>query len=108
MSPIYPVRYQPGSYVYSVTRIFLNLLRSLIELIYALILTSVVGLGPCSGVLAIAQHATVMLAKFVAKEIEHVNLGLIEAFGYYLIAATIVMIIFLITLSDWISSQLRK
>ena len=58
---------------------FLNLLRSINELIYALLLVSAVGLGPFPGVLAIALHATGMLAKFVAEEIEHVDRGPVEA-----------------------------
>jgi len=69
----------PHAVVYFVTRLFLNLLRSINELIYALLLVSAVGLGPFPGVLAIALHATGMLAKFVAEEIEHVNRGPVEA-----------------------------
>jgi phosphonate transport system permease protein len=69
----------PHATIYYVTRIFLNLLRSINELIYALLLVSAVGLGPFPGVLAIALHATGMLAKFVAEEIEHVNRGPVEA-----------------------------
>jgi phosphonate transport system permease protein len=69
----------PHAAIYLVTRIFLNLLRSINELIYALLLVSAVGLGPFPGVLAIALHATGMLAKFVAEEIEHVNRGPVEA-----------------------------
>jgi phosphonate transport system permease protein len=69
----------PHPIVYFVTRLFLNLLRSINELIYALLLVSAVGLGPFPGVLAIALHATGMLAKFVAEEIEHVNRGPVEA-----------------------------
>jgi phosphonate transport system permease protein len=69
----------PHPTVYFVTRIFLNLLRSINELIYALLLVSAVGLGPFPGVLAIALHATGMLAKFVAEEIEHVDRGSVEA-----------------------------
>jgi phosphonate transport system permease protein len=69
----------PHPVIYSITRVFLNLLRSINELIYALLLVSAVGLGPFPGVLAIALHATGMLAKFVAEEIEHVNRGPIEA-----------------------------
>jgi ABC-type phosphate/phosphonate transport system permease subunit len=65
--------------VYIATRVFLNLLRSINELIYALILVSAVGLGPFPGVLAIALHATGMLAKFVGEEIEHVDRGQVEA-----------------------------
>jgi len=69
----------PHPTVYFATRVLLNLLRSINELIYALLLVSAVGLGPFPGVLAIALHATGMLAKFVAEEIEHVNRGPIEA-----------------------------
>jgi phosphonate transport system permease protein len=69
----------PHQLVYFATRLFLNLLRSINELIYALLLVSAVGLGPFPGVLAIALHATGMLAKFVAEEIEHVNRGPVEA-----------------------------
>ena len=69
----------PHLIVYFLTRVFLNLLRSINELIYALILVSAVGLGPFPGVLGIALHATGMLAKFVAEEIEHVNRGPVEA-----------------------------
>ena len=69
----------PHFLFYFVTRIFLNLLRSINELIYALILVSAVGLGPFPGVLAIALHATGMLAKFVAEEIEHADRGQMEA-----------------------------
>lgn len=69
----------PHRSIYFATRLFLNLLRSINELIYALLLVSAVGLGPFPGVLAIALHATGMLAKFVAEEIEHVNRGPVEA-----------------------------
>ena len=69
----------PHLSIYLATRLFLNLLRSINELIYALLLVSAVGLGPFPGVLAIALHATGMLAKFVAEEIEHVNRGPVEA-----------------------------
>lgn len=69
----------PHLSIYFATRLFLNLLRSINELIYALLLVSAVGLGPFPGVLAIALHATGMLAKFVAEEIEHVNRGPVEA-----------------------------
>ena len=69
----------PHPIIYFSTRVFLNLLRSINELIYALLLVSAVGLGPFPGVLAIALHATGMLAKFVAEEIEHVNRSPVEA-----------------------------
>lgn len=69
----------PHPLVFHVTRMFLNALRSINELVFALIFVSAVGLGPFAGVLAIALHATGMLAKFCAEEIEGVDRGPIEA-----------------------------
>lgn len=69
----------PNLAIYGATRVLLNLLRSINELIYALIFVSAVGLGPFPGVLAIALHATGMLAKFWAEEMEHADKGQIEA-----------------------------
>jgi phosphonate transport system permease protein len=65
--------------VFHVTRMFLNVLRGINELIFALIFVSAVGLGPFAGVLAIAVHATGMLAKFCGEEIEGVDRGQVEA-----------------------------
>ena len=69
----------PHPVVFHATRMFLNALRSINELVFALIFVSAVGLGPFAGVLAIALHATGMLAKFCAEEIEGVDRGPIEA-----------------------------
>jgi phosphonate transport system permease protein len=65
--------------VFHLTRMLLNILRGINELIFALIFVSAVGLGPFAGVLAIALHATGMLAKFCGEEIEGVDQGQIEA-----------------------------
>ena len=65
--------------VFHLTRLLLNMLRGINELIFALIFVSAVGLGPFAGVLAIALHATGMLAKFCGEEIEGVDQGQIEA-----------------------------
>ncbi len=69
----------PHILVFHATRIFLNALRAINELVFALIFVSAVGLGPFAGVLAIALHATGMLAKFCAEEAEGVDKGQIEA-----------------------------
>lgn len=69
----------PHIVVFHVTRMFLNSLRAINELVFALIFVSAVGLGPFAGVLAIALHATGMLAKFCAEEVEGVDRGQIEA-----------------------------
>jgi phosphonate transport system permease protein len=69
----------PHLVVFHATRVFLNALRSINELVFALIFVAAVGLGPFAGVLAIALHATGMLAKFCAEEVEGVDRGPIEA-----------------------------
>ena len=69
----------PHIAIFHVTRMFLNALRAINELVFALIFVSAVGLGPFAGVLAIALHATGMLAKFCAEEAEGVDKGQIEA-----------------------------
>lgn len=69
----------PHPVVFHLTRLFLNALRAINELVFALIFVAAVGLGPFAGVLAIALHATGMLAKFCAEEVEGVDKGPIEA-----------------------------
>jgi phosphonate transport system permease protein len=69
----------PHPVVFHVTRMCLNALRAINELVFALIFVAAVGLGPFAGVLAIALHATGMLAKFCAEEVEGVDRGPIEA-----------------------------
>jgi len=69
----------PHPLVFHATRLFLNALRAINELVFALIFVAAVGLGPFAGVLAIALHATGMLAKFCAEEVEGADRGPIEA-----------------------------
>ncbi|MDH4563700.1 phosphonate ABC transporter, permease protein PhnE [Pseudomonas sp. BN411] len=65
--------------LYGATRQFLNLTRSINELILALVFVSAVGLGPFPGVLALALHGLGMLGKFFAESIEEIDQGPIEA-----------------------------
>ncbi|WP_415838250.1 phosphonate ABC transporter, permease protein PhnE [Polaromonas hydrogenivorans] len=62
-----------------VTRQFLNVVRSINELILALVFVSAVGLGPFPGVLALALHGMGMLGKFFAESIEEIDQGPLEA-----------------------------
>ena len=62
-----------------VTRQFLNVVRSINELILALVFVSAVGLGPFPGVLALALHGMGMLGKFFAESIEDIDDGPLEA-----------------------------
>ena len=61
------------------TRQMLNVIRSINELILALVFVSAVGLGPFPGVLALALHGVGMLGKFFAESIEEIDQGPIEA-----------------------------
>ena len=61
------------------TRQFLNVVRSINELILALVFVSAVGLGPFPGVLALALHGMGMLGKFFAESIEEIDQGPLEA-----------------------------
>ncbi|KFL35186.1 MULTISPECIES: phosphonate ABC transporter, permease protein PhnE [unclassified Sulfurospirillum] len=58
---------------------FINFLRAMPDLLFAIILVSVIGLGPYAGVLAIALHVTGFLAKFYAETIESIDEKPIEA-----------------------------
>lgn len=62
-----------------VTRQFMNVTRSINELILALVFVSAVGLGPFPGVLALALHGMGMLGKFFAEAIEEIDDGPLQA-----------------------------
>jgi phosphonate transport system permease protein len=66
-------------WLFQVTRQLLNAIRSINELILALIFVSAVGLGPFPGVLALAVHGAGMLGKFFADAIEEIDDGPLEA-----------------------------
>lgn len=66
-------------WLYRVTRQSLNVIRSINELILALVFVAAVGLGPFPGVLALAVHGVGMLGKFFAESIEEIDQGPLEA-----------------------------
>ncbi len=68
-----------GSIVYYVMRTVLNFVRAIDPIIWGLIIISWIGLGPFAGVLALTIHSTAALAKLFSEEIEHIELGPIEA-----------------------------
>lgn len=70
---------QTWPWLRSATRQFLNVVRSINELILALVFVSAVGLGPFPGVLALAMHGMGMLGKFFAESIEEIDAGPLEA-----------------------------
>ena len=60
-------------------RVLLHTLRTIPELLWALLLVSAVGLGAFPGVLALTLHTTGGLGKFYYEAIEAVDPGVIEA-----------------------------
>ena len=70
---------QSNRWVHQGTRQVLNVVRSINELILALVFVSAVGLGPFPGVLALAVHGAGMLGKFFADAIEEIDQGPLEA-----------------------------
>jgi len=69
----------PGGAIYHVTRVALNFLRSIPELIMGIIFVAAVGFGALPGVLALGLHSAGMVGKFFAEAIEHVDPRPIEA-----------------------------
>lgn len=56
-----------------------NFLRSMPDLVFALVFVAAVGLGPFAGVLAIALHTAGFLGKFYAEAIENIDPKPVEA-----------------------------
>jgi phosphonate transport system permease protein len=65
--------------IYSVVRFVLNLTRSIEPLIWAIIFSVWVGIGPFSGMLALCIHSIASLAKLYSEQIEAIDQGPIEA-----------------------------
>lgn len=65
--------------IYSVLRFFLNLTRSIEPLVWAIIFSVWVGIGPFAGMLALCIHSISSLAKLYSEQIETISDGPIEA-----------------------------
>ncbi len=65
--------------IYTITRTFLNIFRSIEALIMAIIFVIIVGLGPFPGMLALTVHTTAALGKLYSEVIEGIDPGPIEA-----------------------------
>lgn len=61
----------PGSPTRAVTRLALNVLRAVPELVWAAIIVIAAGLGPFAGVLALAVHTTGVLGRLFADALEN-------------------------------------
>ncbi|MFP4343212.1 MAG: phosphonate ABC transporter, permease protein PhnE [Anaerolineales bacterium] len=65
--------------IYYVTRSILNIVRAIEPLIWAVIATQWVGLGPFAGILALTVHTIAALGKLYSEAIESIDPGPIEA-----------------------------
>jgi phosphonate transport system permease protein len=65
--------------VYQSVRVILNVIRSIPELVWALIFVSAVGLGPFAGTLALVMGSVGSLSKVFAESIEAINPRPVEA-----------------------------
>ena len=69
----------PAKPLYYATRSIVSFLRSVPELVWALIFVAAVGLGPFAGVLALIFHSVGMLGRLFAEVIEDMDMGPVEA-----------------------------
>ncbi|MGD8812984.1 MAG: phosphonate ABC transporter, permease protein PhnE [Anaerolineales bacterium] len=65
--------------IYFLVRGVLNIVRSIEPLIWAVIATIIVGLGPFAGILALTVHSIAALGKLYSEAIESIDPGPIEA-----------------------------
>lgn len=65
--------------VYSVTRLFLSFVRTVPDLVWAIIFVVIVGLGPWAGTLAIIVGTTGSFGKLFAESIESIDPGPVDA-----------------------------
>lgn len=72
------MRHPAAFVVYTVLRTFLNVVRSIEALIWAIIFSVWVGIGPFAGMLALMIHSIASLAKQYSEMVESVNEGPIE------------------------------
>ncbi|MCS6966581.1 MAG: phosphonate ABC transporter, permease protein PhnE, partial [Candidatus Kapabacteria bacterium] len=65
--------------LYALLRVVINFTRSVEPLIWAVIFSVWVGIGPFAGMLAMTVHTVAALAKLYSEQVESVDSGLIEA-----------------------------
>ncbi len=65
--------------IYILIRFFLNIIRAIEPLIWAVIFSIWVGIGPFAGMMALSFHSIASLAKLYSEQIESVEMGPMEA-----------------------------
>ena len=73
------VTIRPDPVLGGTIRILLHTLRTIPELLWAMLLVSAIGLGPFPGTLALVMHNTGSMGKFFYETIESADPGVIEA-----------------------------
>lgn len=68
-----------GMIIYTTTRTILNIVRSIEPLIWAIVASVWVGLGPFAGTIALTLHTIASLAKLYSEAIESIDPGPLEA-----------------------------
>ena len=68
-----------GNFIYTLTRTVMNVVRSIEPLIWAIVATIWVGLGPFAGSIALTLHTIAALGKLYSESIESIETGPIEA-----------------------------
>ena len=68
-----------GTIIYYVARGLLNIVRAVDTLIWGVLVIVWVGLGDFAGILALTIHSIAALAKLYSEEIEHIDMGPVEA-----------------------------
>ncbi len=68
----------PNRFVYVLSRRFLEICRGIPEILYALVLVFVVGIGPLAGVIAIAIHSAGALGKLFSEVNENASMRPVE------------------------------
>jgi phosphonate transport system permease protein len=68
-----------GMVIYYVTRTILNIVRAIDTIVWGLIVIVWVGQGSFAGMIALTIHSVAALGKLFSEEIEHIDLGPVEA-----------------------------
>jgi len=68
-----------GTVIYYAMRTFLNVVRAIDTVIWALLIIVWVGLGNMAGIIALTIHSVAALGKLYSEEIEHIDPGPVEA-----------------------------
>lgn len=69
----------PANFVYYITRTFLNILRTIPDLMLAVLFVSLFGVGMFSGILALTIFSLGILAKLISETIESIDMKPLEA-----------------------------